>query len=454
MQSLRPIEDLVHAFRDAFTAPTFSNFSTLLSAWIMTPLKRTVTGLIRCPFTGHGVSNNEKHFSVFHRFFSRARWELDDLGRVLMTFFEKSLSDRVTLIVDDTLCRRSGPRILGAGMFVDPLTSSTSNGPARRKTFVFGLNYVVLSLWISAPLCHSGGIAVPLLFRLYRSKRTCPEHLYHKRTAHALELLRIAIPWFQGRKVEVLGDAEYACRTLLDGLPPEVEMIGPLPAKAQLHTPEIRRFRSGRPRLWGARLPRPRELAEDGGVPWRRVRVEMYGSLVTVLVKEMAAVWKSAGHGRVIKVIVTRDPAGRLRDGYFFSTQGAMSAEELLVIYARRWELEVCFRNVKQELGLEEVANGFTRRKKRGRKRSGPQADRRRFPLASVRTAPFAFVAYGVIVAWYLRHGNANADLSKARRVMPWYRHKQSISFADMRLNLSANPATVRLCENPTRRAP
>ena len=52
--------------------------------------------------------------------------------------------------------------------------------------------------------------------------------------------------------------------------------------------------------------------------------------------KEMTAVWKSAGHARSIKVVVTRDPSGRLRGGYVFSTQSDMRAEELLAIYARR----------------------------------------------------------------------------------------------------------------------
>ena len=113
-------------------------------------------------------------------------------GRVLVRLLESVIPKHVTLIVDDTLCRRSGPRILGAGMFVDPLTSSASNGANRHTSFAFSLN------------------------------------------------------------------------------------------------------------------------------------------------KEMTAVWKSAGHARSIKVVVTRDPSGRLRGGYVFSTQSDMRAEELLAIYARR----------------------------------------------------------------------------------------------------------------------
>ncbi len=436
MQSVPSIKPLVHAFRGNFTKPSFANFSMLLMAWTLTPLRRTITGLIRCPLSGHlsghGDAGRKKHFSVFHRFFSRARWNLDDLGRVLAGLLDTCIPKDVTLIVDDTLCRRSGPRILGAGMFHDPLASSTGGAKGKRVAFAFGLNFVVLSLWVPASFCHSGGIAVPILFRLYRSKRTCPEHLYHKRTQLAVELIGIAQHWLKDRTITVVADAEYACRTVLDGLPQGVHMVGPLPAGAQLHSPMVKRGGRGRPRRWGERLPRPRELAEDAGIPWRETTVVMYGSPVTMLTKEMIAVWKSSGHDRAVKVVLTRDPGGRLRDGFFFCTRSEASVAEMLGVYARRWEQEVCFRNVKQEMRLEDVANGFTRRQKRGRKRPGPQADKRHLPLASGRTGPFAFIAYGVTVVWYLKHGSPEQDISRVRRLLPWYRHKSSVSFADM----------------------
>ncbi len=44
----------------------------------------------------------------------------------------------------------------------------------------------------------------------------------------------------------------------------------------------------------------------------------------------------------------------------------------------------------------------------------------------------FAFVAYGFVVAWYLRHGSPIADVANARAASPWYRQKRTVSFRDM----------------------
>ena len=48
------------------------------------------------------------------------------------------------------------------------------------------------------------------------------------------------------------------------------------------------------------------------------------------------------------------------------------------------------------------------------------------------RTLPFVFVAYGILVLWYLRHGNPAEDVARARAEAPWYHHKHDPSFEDM----------------------
>ena len=129
---------------------------------------------------------------------------------------------------------------------------------------------------------------------------------------------------------------------------------------------------------------------------------------------------------------LSSDPKGRLKEAAFFSTCPEVTVQDVLSVFARRWELEVAFRNVKQHLGFEETANGFTRRRHRQPKRSGPQAMKGRQPIASSRTAPFAFIAYGVVLIWYLKNGDPQADITRARLFAPWYRHKSTVSFTDM----------------------
>jgi hypothetical protein len=77
----------------------------------------------------------QRHISVFHRFFGRACWTLDALGRVLFTLALRWLPADQPLVVlgDDTLARKAGKCIALASMHHDPLLSS-----ARKPFASFG----------------------------------------------------------------------------------------------------------------------------------------------------------------------------------------------------------------------------------------------------------------------------------------------------------------------------
>ncbi len=47
------------------------------------------------------------------------------------------------------------------------------------------------------------------------------------------------------------------------------------------------------------------------------------------------------------------------------------------------------------------------------------------------RTVPFGFLAQTITIAWYALHGNPEAT-STPTAPSPWYRHKATISYADM----------------------
>ena len=94
----------------------------------------------------------------------------------------------------------------------------------------------------------------------------------------------------------------------------------------------------------------------------------------------------------------------------FFTTDLSMKPTEVLETIARRWSLEVAFRDAKQSLGFEE-----------------PQSRTRK---AVERTAPIAFVLYSLTTLWYAEHGEALREKWFVKR--PWYRRKRSASFADM----------------------
>src|SRR5919202_7037894 len=69
---------LFTALQPYFTAPTYRNFQLLVAGWIHCPGRRTITAVA----VASGAVE-QRHISVFHRFFSRAQWRLDAVGHVL-----------------------------------------------------------------------------------------------------------------------------------------------------------------------------------------------------------------------------------------------------------------------------------------------------------------------------------------------------------------------------------
>ena len=66
---------LLQAFQHCFTKPSFQSFWAVTCAWILCSGRRSMTRVIQS-----GQLTRFKHFCSFHRFFSKARWNLDELS--------------------------------------------------------------------------------------------------------------------------------------------------------------------------------------------------------------------------------------------------------------------------------------------------------------------------------------------------------------------------------------
>ena len=155
---------LLQHFSPVFTAPTFQTFSFIVTGWILSHRHRYVTEVIfSCGKVGIG------HWCRFHRFFSHAAWDLDTFSMYLAKLVVTILAPGATLLwaVDDTLCRKRGLTLYGAGMHYDPLISS------RAKSLVsWGHDWVVLCLIIVHPFWAPTKVfALPVAFRLYRNRQ-------------------------------------------------------------------------------------------------------------------------------------------------------------------------------------------------------------------------------------------------------------------------------------------
>src|SRR4051795_11305660 len=155
---------LLQHFAPVFTAPTHRTFSLIVTGWILSHRHRYITEVIfSCGQVDIG------HWSRFHRFFSHAAWNLDTFSMSLTKLVATVLAPGATLLwaVDDTLCRKRGLTLYGAGMHYDPLISS------RAKSLVsWGHDWVVLCLIIVHPFWAPTKVfALPVAFRLYKNRQ-------------------------------------------------------------------------------------------------------------------------------------------------------------------------------------------------------------------------------------------------------------------------------------------
>ena len=440
------LRDILASFSSCFTRPSFESFVALACGWILCPTRRWITRVIVASgFLG------SKHHASFYRFFSHARWLPDGVGRCLFQLLLPRFPQVVEAMVDDTLCRRSGPRIFGISMQRDGAASSYGKGGVGAvQAFACGHSWVVLSVRLPLPW-NPRGCAIPVLARLYRSPKRCPEAEYSKRTQLAREMVETLLEWLpEGRTLHLTGDREYSCRTVLRDLDTKAQFTGPLPMDALLYGPVPEYGGRGRPRVHGKKVASPKQRAQRGSSKWKRVSVILYGDRRTeLLVQTWTCLWYTATGQRLVRVVLTRDPKGNYEDRAFFSTQHTATPAEILQCFAGRWLIEVGFRNAKQLFGLADPQNGFSRGTRSKSKKPGPRPRGNRGRKAVERTVPFIWAVYSIVIVWYLEQNRWERDIRALRERAPWYRSKETPSFEDMLEALRTEIRVHRLLGHP-----
>lgn len=436
--------DLLHQFAPVFTSPTFTTFVQIVTGWIFSQRHLFITEII---FSSGRVGDG--HWSRFHRFFSHAAWNIDAFALVLAKLVVSILAPGATLLwaVDDTLCRRRGLALYGAGMHHDPLISS------RNKPLVsWGHDWVVLCILIVHPFWAPTKVfALPVAARLYRNRQGLAKGKKEKAKAKkpkvgpnhrtrpelAVELIKLAASWFPNDALIVTGDSAYGGKSVLSNLPKNVHLISHVHPKGALYEPAPRPASDakskGRPRKKGARLAGMDAWAEDPKQPWTELKFHQFGLHAALAVKTIQALYYKSGGDRLLTIVLVRDLKGGRPDQMFYCTNLDWDARRILSTYACRWAIECTFENCKQLMGLGEQAN--------------------RVPKAVERTAPMAFFLYSVVVVWFHRMGHQFVR-SPFR---PWYRRKREPSFADMLTTLrrasydeKTEPLLLERCELKT----
>jgi len=392
--SLRTFFGVLEGLRPAFTAASFPLLLTILTGWLCTTERHTLSEAL----VASGVSATRDH-SCFYRFFSRGTWDPDALGKLVFAALLTVLDPNapLSLVLDDTLAHHKGPHVFGLGTHLDAVRSTR-----RTKVFTFGHVWVVLAVVIPVPWSRRS-FALPVLMRLYRNEKDAQRAgLEHKtRTALGREMLALVQRWCEelapGRLVGLAIDSGYANGTVLGS------ELGPLTVVASMR-PDAALGR-------GKAKSSPKERAEDPSWAWQWTDAWLYGRWCRVQYKTWVASWPHVLGDRSLRIVVVRCETGSLPLRVFFSTETAASARAVLEYYAgTRWPIECTFRDLKQYLGFSDPAV--------------------RTQHAVLRIAPLLGLTYSLLVLWSVR-----AELNVEKAVLPqrpWYRHKHHLSFPDV----------------------
>lgn len=381
--------ELLQQFFPVFTAPGAEIFSQLMIGWILCTVRRTVTGIL--PFADPWA---EHAHDAYHRFLPDARWSMAKLWQLLTKILIQAFCRNgiIRLALDDTLFHRSGRKVDGAGWWRDAVRSTRKN-----TVYAWGLNLVVLTLQIQPPW---GGepLGLPINMRLHRKNGPTLIEL-------AVQMINEVCQWLPQRLFRVVADGFYA--TLAGKAMEAVTIISRIKRNANLYDlpPRRRKKQRGRPRTRGKKLAKLEKMAAHIQ-NWQTVTFRQRGKTVKRLVYTRVVLWYAVSR-KPILLVISRDPNGKEKDDFFFSTDVTMDPAEVLACYADRWAIEDTFKNTKQLLGGQQPQTY---------KAQGPE-----------RAAGLSLWLYSMVWLWYLRQKSRRRHFIVPR----WYRQKSAPSFAD-----------------------
>jgi hypothetical protein len=396
---------IVHELSPAFTEPSFLTHCEFMLGWVMCLGTRTEYRVAQSFQAQEEPCRAARHpFDRYYNFFARSAWQVADLARhvAALAVVRLQVLGPLYLVVDDTLLHKRGKRVFGLGWFRDAVASTR-----KRVATASGNNWVVLGLAVPIPLCPSRVFCIPLAMRLHH-----PDEGQPSCAALARQMLDDVLTWFPGRDVILIADAAYACGPVLEGLPERVGFVGRIRSDAAVYDPTPLpqpKSKPGPKPQKGPRLPSPKEAASraDAASPgkgpwqWQSVQALAYGVTRTLRVLVYVVVWPHVLGTRPVRLVLVRDPEDKFEDTYLFTTKLDALPAWVIETFAKRWAIEVSFRDSKQVLDIE-----------------GPQHWCRQ---SIEKLAPWVWLMQSVILVWYVSEGHKLPEAKEVEALMgPW----------------------------------
>ena len=260
-----------------------------------------------------------RSLSSFTRFLGQNVWAVEEVAETALEQFFHTLRIKahsvLFLIVDDTICQKSGKKIPGCAWHRDH----------AQKAYVFGHQWVLFALLYKDFL-------MPLWAKLYHPKGTkgCgPFQTKITMAKRMLQTFRLPIPC----KVYLLADSWYWAKELAQ-----------LCRKYGYHM--ISQLKTSSVLFMNGEKTKLTTLSNISSA-YREVSVFVYGKNKTLKIARFVGIIQ--GLGKVAVVVVKEK---RKKTSYLVSTNLHLSALDIIKYYAKRWKIEQMIKDLKQRLGF------------------------------------------------------------------------------------------------------
>lgn len=333
---VRPfLSEWINHLLEAVPVRSRATFVELLCACLISPegwVTRAISALQR-----------RSHWTTYYKLIERNQVPLLPLAQALLTLILKVLPQSViTLVIDDTLVMRKS---LGApGSAIRHEHSRKTNRP----------KYVTAQCWVTlgvsvCGLCGTASV-LPVLSRLV------PDVGNRNKLVMALDMLQSLHPAL-GQQVRVLFDCWFMrARLVLPLLEQGCRVIGQarIDTALFLHPVPPKKPRRGRKRIYGERLTAEKIAA----LPAIECELTLYGKKQRVRLRSTVALARFLKATPVHAVwcqFLDPDKGTWSKPRLLLASEIGLQAEEIVLLYARRWGIEPLFHNLKRWWGANNL---------------------------------------------------------------------------------------------------
>ena len=284
------------------------------------------------------------HWNSYFKWLQHGKWSWLCLAR---RFTQLALMQHnepvVHLVIDDTLTLRASKKAPACQ------THHQHGNKPNLASYVLGQCWVSLAMIVTRPDKQS--IAIPLIMRLMPSSGNTGKLNGAKTLFRALKT-----PLKTNKPCRVLLDSWFMRATLIhDLLKQNYTVIGQVRRDTRLYEkPEVKHKPSrGRPRKYGKVVDW--DVIKYG--PVEKIKLTLYGKEQTVHCRSRVLMARFLD-GRQVKALWCQmeDKDGNKRPyRLFLCTDISLTAEEILLSYAKRWPIESMFHQLKHDWGMKEM---------------------------------------------------------------------------------------------------